>query len=515
MSAVQETDHISDNAPDIANGSQNADTDNRQTNVIDTEADNIGKADDANQTKKNVGGQADTDKKATGLNSLATRPVGALLWQYSVPAVAGMVVVSLYNVIDRIFIGRGVGPDAISGLAITFPLMNLSTALGVLVGAGAAARVSIMLGAKRLRDAQTILGNSLVLLLIFATIYITAFAIFLDPLLRAFGASERTLPYAHDFMSVLLPGMLLMNLSFSLNNIQRASGYPRRAMMTMILSAVANAILAPIFIFGLDMGIRGAALATDLAMAGTLIFVLWHFFDRRSNLHFTHGTYRLRRAVVISIIGIGAAPSLVNAAASLISFLINNTMYTYGGDNAVGAAGIFTTYASLITMIIIGICQGMQPVVGYNYGAGKLNRLRRAYMLTLAAATILSILGWCGAFFIPGTIAAIFTTDADLINATSHGLSLALLAFIFVGFQIVSTNFFQSIGRVGKSIFLGLSRQVLFLIPLLLIMPGIWKLDGVWLSFPIADLFATAVTVILIVLEFKRLRNMTPGGAVA
>ena len=451
----------------------------------------------------------------SNLNDLETRPVGSLLWQYSVPAVAGMVVVSLYNVIDRIFIGRGVGPDAISGLAITFPLMNLSTALGVLVGAGASARVSIMLGAKRLRDAQTVLGNSLVMLLIFATVYITAFAIFLDPLLRAFGASDRTLPYAHDFMATLLPGLLLMNLSFSLNNIQRASGYPRRAMMTMIISAVVNVIFAPIFIFGFDMGIRGAALATDIAMAGTLVFVLWHFCDHRSNLHFARGTYRLRRAVVISIVGIGAAPSLVNAAASLINFLINNTMYAYGGDNAVGAAGIFSTYASLITMIILGICQGMQPVVGYNYGAGRLERLRRAYVLTLVAATVLCVLGSCGALLVPDTIARIFTVDPGLVNATARGLSLGFLVFTVVGFQIVSTNFFQSIGRVGKSVFLGLSRQVIFLIPLLIFLPGEWGLDGVWLSFPISDLFATAVTVILIIMEFRRLRGLVPDGAKA
>lgn len=458
---------------------------------------------------------APAGKSKSNLNDLETRSVGSLLWQYSVPAVAGMVVVSLYNVIDRIFIGRGVGPDAISGLAITFPLMNLSTALGVLVGAGASARVSIMLGAKRLRDAQTVLGNSLVMLLIFATVYITAFAIFLDPLLRAFGASDRTLPYAHDFMTVLLPGLLLMNLSFSLNNIQRASGYPRRAMMTMIISAVVNLVFAPVFIFGFDMGIRGAALATDIAMAGTLVFVLWHFCDRRSNLHFTRGTYRLRRAVVVSIIGIGAAPSLVNAAASLINFLINNTMYAYGGDNAVGAAGIFSTYASLITMIILGICQGMQPVVGYNYGAGKLGRLRRAYMLTLAAATVLCVLGSCGALLVPDAIAEVFTVDPGLVNATAHGLSIAFLAFTVVGFQIVSTNFFQSVGRVGKSILLGLSRQVIFLIPLLVILPGEWALDGVWLSFPISDLCATAVTVVLIIMEFRRLRGLVPDGAKA
>jgi len=439
------------------------------------------------------------------LSALATAPVGKLLWQYSLPAVAGMVVVSLYNVIDRIFIGRGVGADAISGLAITFPVMNLATALGVLIGVGASARVSILLGAKRHDDAAHILGNALTLTISIALVYLSCFAIFLDDILIAFGATARTLPYAHDFMMYLLPGLLLTNLTYSFNNVQRASGYPRRAMITMMLSAVANLILAPIFIFALDLGIKGAAIATDITMLGTMIFVMAHFCDRRSTLHFTRGTFRPRLSVCIAIISIGAAPALVNAAACLINFLINSELVHRGGDMAVGAAGIFATYTQLIVMVIIGICQGMQPIVGYNYGAGNIARLRRCLTITLTVATSLSILGSVMGLAMPQIIAGIFTVDATLIAVTVNGMSISMLAFSLVGLQIVSTNFFQSIGKVGKSIFLGLTRQVLFLIPLLLTLPGHFGLNGVWMSFPISDTLATLVTLAMLLHQFRTL----------
>ena len=460
--------------------------------IMDIEAD-ITKEDIENQSTQG------------NLRALAERPVGRLLWEYSLPAVVGMVVVSLYNVIDRIFIGRGVGADAISGLAITFPVMNLATAFGVLIGAGASSRVSIMLGAGRKKDASIVLGNSLVLTLLIATCYVACFGIFLEDILRAFGASERTLPYAYDFMSWLLPGLLLTNLTYSFNNIQRASGYPLRAMVTMLLSALLNLILAPIFIFWLDMGIKGAALATDITMAVTMVFVMLHFLDRRSVLHFERGTFGLRWRFILGIISIGAAPALVNAAASLINFLINTELVRRGGDMAVGAAGIFSTYTSLIVMVIIGICQGMQPIVGYNYGAGRYERLRRTYMLALISTTILSAAGCIFGVFCPDLIARAFTVDASLISVTANGMSIAMVAFAVVGFQIVTTNFFQAIGKVGKSIFLGLSRQVLFLIPLLLTLPRVYGLDGVWMSFPFSDLVATIVAAALIIYQFRRL----------
>ena len=323
------------------------------------------------------------------LNELATEPVGRLLWRYSLPAVVGMVVTSLYNVIDRIFIGRGVGADAIAGLAITFPVMNVATALGVLVGAGASARVSIMLGAKDYRGAQMVLGNSLVMIVINAIAYLTVFGLFMDNILVAFGASAQSLPYARDFLMYLLPGLLVMNLSFSFNNIMRASGYPVRAMVSMFIGAGSNLVLAPVFIFWLGMGIRGAAIATDIAMTISGIFVFAHFFRPDSTLRFTRGIYRLRWHIVLGIVSIGAAPSLVNVAGSAINVIINTTLARYGGDAAVAAAGIFTTYTSLLTMVVIGICQGMQPIVGYNYGAGLYHRLRRAFWLATGASTIL------------------------------------------------------------------------------------------------------------------------------
>ena len=260
------------------------------------------------------------------ISDLSTRPIGRLLWEYSMPAIVGMVVMSLYNVIDRIFIGRGVGAEAIAGLAITFPVMNISAAIGVLIGAGAAARVSIMLGQRDRRGAEEVLGNSTVLILVNAIVYLTFFAIFLDDILRLFGASDITLPYAHDFMAYLLPGMLIMNVMYSLNNVMRATGYPKQAMITMFIGAGCNVVLAPIFIFVLDMGIKGAAIATDISMTVGMIFVLAHFFNKKSTVHFRRGIYRLKWRIIIGIIGIGAATSIINAASCAINILINRTL---------------------------------------------------------------------------------------------------------------------------------------------------------------------------------------------
>ena len=447
------------------------------------------------------------EKKMSNINELGSKPVGRLLWQYSLPAVVGMVVVSLYNVIDRIIIGQQVGPEAIAGLAITFPVMNLTTAFGTLVGVGASARVSILLGQNRHGDAARVLGNALTMTLIIGTLYIIGFYIFLDDILRAFGASDRTLPYAHDFMSTLLPGLLLMNLTFSFNNIQRASGYPRRAMMAMLFSTGINLVLALIFVIGLDMGIRGAALATDIAMLSAMIFVMWHFMQKDSTVRFTRGTYRLSWPIILSIVSIGAAPALVNAAGCLINVLINNSLVRFGGDTAVAAAGVFTTYTQLICMIVVGICQGMQPIVGFNYGAGHYLRMRRAYTLAVAAGTVLCMVGCLGGWTVPHIIARAFTTDATLIAAIVNCLHLSMLAFVVVGFQTVSTVFFQSIGKAGQSILLSLTRQVIFLIPLILILPNMLQLDGVWLSFPISDVLATVVTAILIYRQFKLLNR--------
>lgn len=443
------------------------------------------------------------------LHELSEAPVGRLLWRYSLPAVVGMVVMSLYNIIDRIFIGQWVGPEAIAGLAITFPVMNLSAALGVLIGAGGAARISILFGSGDPAGARMVLGNALVLLSLIICCYLTAFGIFIDDILLAFGASEVTLPYARDFMLYILPGLFLSNFTFTFNNFMRASGYPVRAMVTMFIGAGFNIILAPIFIYSLHMGIKGAAIATDISMMLSAIFVMSHFFSPKSTIHFTRdkSIYRLRWRVVFPIISIGCAPSLVNTAACVINVIINKTLYSYGGDMAVAAAGIFTSYTSLMTMVVVGICQGMQPIVGYNFGAMKYNRLLRTFWYAVGISTAVVTVGQIIGLSFPHLIGRAFTVDGKLIAETSRCLHIALLAFTVVGFQIVSTTLFQSIGKALASIFLSLTRQVLFLIPLLLILPPRYGLNGVWMAFPTSDLIATFVTTAMIVYQLWIFRN--------
>lgn len=441
------------------------------------------------------------------LEELAHRPVGRLLWQYSVPAVVGMLVMALYNVVDRIFIGQWVGPDAIAGLAVTFPIMNLATAIGVLVGVGSSSKVSIVLGGGDKPQAEMLLGNAMTLTLVNAGVYILVFSIFIDPMLRAFGASDATLPYGREYMLTLMPGLLLTNIAFGFNNIMRASGYPRRAMATMLLGAIVNVVLDPVFIRVFDMGILGAAISTDIAMAASAWFVMAHFTRRDVALRFRRGTYALRRDIVWGIVSIGAAPALVNAASCAINAIVNRTLGEWGGDRAIGAAGIMITFTSLIVTVVLGICQGMQPIIGYNYGAGLQHRLKRTYWLATGTSTLITLAGAVFGLFFPSAVARAFTTDADLIAASDQALSLCLLCFPLVGFQIVSTAFFQSIGKAGKSIFLSLSRQVIFLIPLLLWLPGRYGLAGVWSSFPLSDLCATIATSLLMLWQFKHLSD--------
>ncbi|WP_304959276.1 MATE family efflux transporter [uncultured Muribaculum sp.] len=432
------------------------------------------------------------------LNALSSRPIGRLLWEYSLPGVVGMLVMALYNVVDRIFIGQVVGPEAIAGLAITFPLMNIATAIGVLVGAGSSAWVSILLGRRDYERAGTMLGNALTLTFINGTIYIVAFALWIDPLLRAFGAGDLTLPYGRTYMLWVLPGLLLTNIAFGFNNIMRASGYPVRAMMTMLIGAVTNVALDAVLVLGLDMGMIGAAIATDVAMAVSALFVMWHFFRPGVTLRFSRGTFSLRGSVVWDIISIGAAPSLVNIASCLINILINKSLVAHGGDMAIGAAGIFVTYASLLTTAILGICMGLQPIIGYNYGAGHFHRLRKALWLACGAATVICVCGSVVGLVFPRAIARAFTTDDFLLDVSENCLRISMVAFSVVGFQIISTTFFQSIGSSGKAIFLSLTRQVIFLIPLLVWLPGEFGVDGVWMSFPISDTLATIVTAAMV-----------------
>lgn len=449
----------------------------------------------------------DTATRAENLRELADMPVGRLLWKYSLPAVVGMLVMQLYNIVDRIFIGQVLGAEAIAGLAITFPVMNIATALGVLVGAGASARVSLHLGQRDYDGAAKVLGTSLLLTLGIGVIYIGAFALGMDTVLRWFGANEATLPYARDFMMYILPGLMLTNLTFSFNNIMRAAGYPVKAMVTMFIGAGLNVILAPTFIYVFRWGIKGAAIATDIAMAVCMVFVMAHFFKRENGpVTFRKGIFSLSPRTIWAIVGIGAAPCIVNVASCMINIVINRSLMHYGGVEAIAASGIFTTYAAMLCCIILGICQGMQPIVGFNYGHGAPDRVFKVYRMAVIAGTVVSTAGWIGSQFCPALIARAFVSDPGLVRFTAHAISAGMMFFIFVAFQIVSTTYFQSIGKIGLSIFLSLTRQVIFFIPLLLWLPGLMGVEGVWKTFFYSDILATLVTVLLMAYAIPKLR---------
>lgn len=353
--------------------------------------------------------------------------------------------------------------------------------------------------------ASLLLGNAATLTFINAAAYIAVFAVFMDPILRAFGAGDITLPYARSYMYCVLPGLLLTNVAFGLNNVLRATGYPRRAMMTMIIGALTNVVLDGILVLWLDMGMTGAAIATDIAMAVSAWFVVAHFFKKDVTLHFSRGTFGLRLGVVMSMISIGAAPCIVNVASCLVNVLINRSLVAHGGDMAIGAAGIFVTVTSLIVTVVLGICMGLQPIIGYNYGAGRFDRLKRAYWLAVAVSTLICTVGWAIGLGIPSIVARIFTTDQFLIDSTVVCLRHAMWAFIVVGFQVISTCFFQSIGAPARAMILSLARQVIFLIPLMLWLSDAYGVEGVWLSFPISDLCATVVTFLLIIPAFRQI----------
>ena len=442
------------------------------------------------------------------LSELDKAPIGKLLFKYSLPSVVGMVVMSVYNIIDRMFIGQGVGPDAIAGLAITFPVMNISVAFGVLIGGGAGAYTSIVLGQGKKRTAEQILGNSLVMTLIFATIYLTFFAVFIDEVLRLFGASDTSLPYARDFMMYILPGLLFNNLTFSFCNIMRATGYPKKAMWANFIGAGLNVILAPNFIFGLKWGIKGAAIATDLSMLVSMIYVQLHFFNSRSEVHYSPGIFKVKWEILKPIFAVGAAPCIVNTAGCVINAILNNTVYKYGGDTSVAAMGILMTVSQLAIMFVLGVCMGMQPIVGFNYGAKRYDRLKRTYWLTVGVGTAVCLIATLMSELLPEYLARIFTTDPVLIKSTSHSFRIANMVFWVAGFQIVTTNFFQSLGEATKSVFMSLSRQVICLLPLLLILPPLFMLDGVWFCFPVSDLLSALIGVVLLIIEMRKINRL-------
>ena len=443
--------------------------------------------------------------------TLGTESVGRLLIKYSVPAIIAMLASSLYNIVDRIFIGQGVGAMAISGLAITFPLMNLSAAFGSLVGAGGAALVSIKMGQQDKQSATTILGNVTMLNIILGVVIMALGLIFLDPILLFFGASYDTIGYARDYMQIILAGNIITHLYLGLNNVMRSSGYPEKAMLMTILTVVINAMLDPIFIFVLGWGIRGAAVATIIAQIIALVVVLHHFRKPTSFIHFKQGCLRLQRTIVKGIFSIGMAPFMMNLCACLVVILVNKALKTHGGDLAIGAFGIVNSVIMVFVMMVMGFTQGMQPIAGYNFGAGHGKRVERVLWLTVMCATVCMVVAFLVGELFPRQLAYIFNDDPELVGMAARGMRIAMCLFPIVGFQMVTANFFQSIGKAHKAIFLSTTRQLLFIVPLVLVLPRFYGIDGVWWSFPIADLMATVLAAVLLFNETRKFKRGSQG----
>lgn len=440
---------------------------------------------------------------------LGTERIGKLLLQYSIPAIIGMTLTSLYNIIDSIFIGHGVGAIGIAGLAITFPLMNLVVAFCTVVSAGGATISSIRLGQKDLDGANEVLGNTLMFCLINAFVFGGISFVFLDEILLFFGASKDTLPYARDFMQVILLGTPFTYTMIGLNNIMRATGYPKKAMLTSMLTVVCNIVLAPIFIFQFDWGIRGAATATVISQFIGMVWVVSHFFQKTSIVRLHGGFWKIKKRIIGSILSIGMSPFLMNVAACVVVIIVNNSLQHYGGDMAIGAYGIINRLLVLYVMIVLGLTMGMQPIVGYNFGAQKYDRVKTTLRLSIIVGVCITSSGFIICELFPHAVSAIFTSDEQLIDMASRGVRIAVAMFPFVGAQIVIGNFFQSIGKAKISIFLSLTRQLLYLLPGLLIFPHYLGLDGIWACMPVSDFFAFITAVVALLIYVKKISKKT------
>lgn len=443
--------------------------------------------------------------------ALGTESIGKLLMQYAVPAIIAMTASSLYNMVDSIFIGHGVGPMAISGLALTFPLMNLAAAFGSLVGVGASTLVSVKLGQKDYDTAQRVLGNVVVLNVLLGLVFTVVVMAFLDPILYFFGGSDQTVKYARDYMQIILLGNIVTHLYLGLNAVLRSSGHPQKAMYATIATVVVNTILDPVFIYGFGWGIRGAAIATIVAQVLSLMWQLKLFSDKEELLHFHRGIFRLKRKIVLDSLAIGMSPFLMNLAGCMVVILINQGLQEHGGDLAIGAYGIVNRLVFIVVMIVIGLNQGMQPIAGYNFGARLYKRVDKVLKVTIAYATAVTSFGFLVGMLIPDLVVSIFTTDEELIALSARGLRITVLFFPIIGFQMVTSNFFQSIGMAGKAIFLSLTRQVLILIPCLLILPRFYGAAGVWYSMPVSDALASLIALVMLLAQFRKFKVAAGG----
>ncbi len=441
---------------------------------------------------------------------LGTESIGKLIIKYSVPAIIAMTATSLYNIVDSIFIGHGVGAMAIAGLAITFPLMNLLMAFCALIAVGGATISSIFLGQKDEQRAAEVLNNVFTMCLVNGIIFGSVTYVFLKPILMFFGATNGTVGYASEFMEIILMGTPISYVFLGLNFLIRATGYPMKAMVSVLLTVLANIVLAPIFIFVLGWGMKGAALATILSQTLSLIWVVSHFLNKNSYIRFRKGEKWLDLKILSRIIGIGLSPFIMNVCACVVVIFINKALLAHGGsagDLAVGTYGIINRTAMLFVMIVFGITQGMQPILGYNFGANQWDRVKKTLRIGITAAVSITTLGWAIGEFMPGVISRMFTGDNILIDMANNGFRLSFIAWPFIGAQIVIQNFFQSIGKPKISIFLSFTRQLIFLVPLLIIFPQIWGIDGVWISLSASDFIASLLAVVILVFEVKKLNK--------
>jgi putative MATE family efflux protein len=437
---------------------------------------------------------------------LGVERIGKLLGQYAVPAIVAMIASSLYNMVDSIYIGQGVGPLAITGLAVTFPFMNIAAAFGTIVGVGAITLISVRLGQKDYATARKVLGNVVLLNTIIGASFTVFSLIFLDPILYFFGASADTIPYARDYMVIILLGNVFSHTYFGLNGVLRATGHPKKAMMLTIFTVVLNSILDPVFIFVLDMGIQGAAIATVISQMAALAWVVKLLCNKEELLHFHRGIFKLDRRIARDMMAIGMSPFLMNVASCAIVIIINNGLKTYGGDLAIGAYGIVNRLTLMFVFIVMGLNQGMQPIAGYNYGAQLYPRLQEVLRLTVIIATIITTTAFIIGEFIPEIVVRAFTTDNELVRLSVYGCRVSFVIFPLIGAQIVIANFFQSIGMAGKAIFLSLIRQVIVLIPCLLILPKFFGVSGVWYSLPISDMVACVVSTVMIIIQLRKFK---------
>ena len=444
---------------------------------------------------------------------LETKNISALLWAYALPSIVSHVIASIYNIVDRVFLGQCVGALAIAGLAITMPIMNIIHAFGSLVGAGSAARMSIILGKKDYNWAEKILGNSLLLTFIFGFLFVTGGYVFMDRILTMFGASAETIDYAREYMDIVLPGMFMTTLSFNLTGLMRATGYPQKSMWIMAGGAILNIGLDALFIYVLDWGIAGAAWATTISMTCTGILAVLHFLQRSSFIRFRRHAWRPKGYIFRNILLIGMSPFLMNIAASAVVALLNNQLLRYGGDLAVGAYGLANTFGSMSVMLILGLCQGMQPIAGYNYGAGHPLRLKEVYTLTRRINMLIGLFGALLALTLPHAMLRMFTKEEELIQIGIPAMRFMLVMFPLVGFTITNSNFFQSIDKPWIAIVTSLSRQVLFLIPMIYLIPNLFVklgyagLTGVWASLTISDVLGAALAFALMLSQRKVFRS--------